>query len=158
MNHWLPTAWHSAAGYIGLMLVVTLLLRCGALLFNVLQARLFSRSGQGHRVSYPPAPDRTPQAHFTVRVREPGEWHGDYPSGDRPRYARPVVGETLSRFLVAVLTLVGTSAILLWMHWQLALLILLFNPLVIYATVQLGKRVKHLKNLKMTARRALPRP
>ncbi|HCL16922.1 MAG TPA: ABC transporter ATP-binding protein, partial [Pseudomonas sp.] len=28
-----------------------------------------------------------------------------------------------------------------------ALLILLFNPLVIYATVQLGKRVKHLKKL-----------
>jgi len=27
------------------------------------------------------------------------------------------------------------------MHWQLALLILLFNPLVIYATVLLGKRV-----------------
>lgn len=58
-----------------------------------------------------------------------------------------LVGETLSRFLVAMLTLVGTSAILVWMHWQLALLILLFNPLVIYATVQLGKRVKHLKKL-----------
>ncbi len=57
------------------------------------------------------------------------------------------VGETLSRFLIAMLTLVGTSAILLWMHWQLALLILLFNPLVIFATVQLGKRVKHLKKL-----------
>src|SRR5690606_10194985 len=57
------------------------------------------------------------------------------------------VGETLSRFLVALLTLAGTSAILLWMHWQLALLILLFNPLVIYATVQLGKRVKQLKKL-----------
>jgi ATP-binding cassette subfamily C protein len=55
------------------------------------------------------------------------------------------VGETLSRFLVAMLTLAGTSAILIWMHWQLAMLILLFNPLVIYATVQLGKRVKHLK-------------
>ncbi|MBE1023786.1 ABC transporter ATP-binding protein, partial [Escherichia coli] len=34
-----------------------------------------------------------------------------------------------------------------WMHWQLALLILLFNPLVIWSTVQLGKRVKHLKKL-----------
>ena len=35
MNHWLPAAWQSAPGYIGLMLFVTLLLRCGALLFNV---------------------------------------------------------------------------------------------------------------------------
>ncbi|MGV8547049.1 ABC transporter transmembrane domain-containing protein, partial [Pseudomonas aeruginosa] len=41
----------------------------------------------------------------------------------------------------------GTAAILVWMHWQLALLILLFNPLVIWSTVQLGKRVKHLKKL-----------
>ena len=57
------------------------------------------------------------------------------------------VGETLSRFLVAMLTLTGTAAILIWMHWKLALLILLFNPLVIYFTVQLGKRVKHLKKL-----------
>jgi ATP-binding cassette subfamily C protein len=57
------------------------------------------------------------------------------------------VGETLSKFLVAMLTLTGTAAILVWMHWQLALLILLFNPLVIYATVKLGKRVKHLKKL-----------
>lgn len=57
------------------------------------------------------------------------------------------IGETLSRFLVAMLSLVGTAGILMWMHWKLALLILLFNPLVIYATVQLGKRVKHLKKL-----------
>ncbi|MGC1330054.1 ABC transporter ATP-binding protein, partial [Pseudomonas sp.] len=45
------------------------------------------------------------------------------------------------------LTLVGTATILMWMNWKLALLILLFNPLVIFATVQLGKRVKHLKKL-----------
>ena len=43
MNQALPTEWQRAAGYIGLMLLVTLALRCGALLFNVLQARLFAR-------------------------------------------------------------------------------------------------------------------
>ena len=41
MNHWLPAAWQGAAGYIGLMLAITLMLRCGALLFNVLQASLY---------------------------------------------------------------------------------------------------------------------
>jgi ATP-binding cassette subfamily C protein len=46
-----------------------------------------------------------------------------------------------------MLTLAGTAGILFWMHWKLALLIMLFNPLVIYATVKLGKRVKHLKKL-----------
>ena len=147
MNHWLPTAWQSAAGYIGLMLAITLLLRCGALLFNVLQARLFLRLAKDivfrirlrlierlKRISlaeYESLGSGTVTTHLVT----------DLDTLDK------FVGETLSRFLVAMLTLVGTSAILLWMHWQLALLILLFNPLVIYATVQLGKRVKHLKKL-----------
>src|SRR5690606_16223331 len=43
MDNFLPVAWQSAAGYIGLMLALTLALRCFALLFNVLQARLFAR-------------------------------------------------------------------------------------------------------------------
>ena len=43
MNLALPEAWQKAAGYIGLMLVVTLALRCAALLFNVVQARLCLR-------------------------------------------------------------------------------------------------------------------
>ncbi|HAB91480.1 MAG TPA: ABC transporter ATP-binding protein, partial [Pseudomonas sp.] len=57
------------------------------------------------------------------------------------------IGETLSRFLVSMLTLLGTASVLLWMHWQLALLILLLNPIVVYFTIKLGKRVKHLKKL-----------
>src|SRR5471032_2739982 len=38
MNHALPDAWQKAAGYIGLMLLVTFTLRCAALLFNVVQS------------------------------------------------------------------------------------------------------------------------
>lgn len=147
MNHALPTGWQSAAGYIGLMLLVTLVLRCGALLFNVLQARLFARLAKDivyrvrirlierlKRISlseYESLGSGTVAAHLVT----------DLDTLDK------FVGETLSRFLVAHLTLVGTASILVWMHWKLALLILLFNPLVIYATVQLGKRVKHLKKL-----------
>ena len=147
MDNFLPAAWQSAAGYIGLMLVLTLALRCFALLFNVLQARLFARLSKDviyrlrvrlierlKRISlgeYENLGGGTVSAHLVT----------DLDTLDN------FLGETLSRFLVAVLTLAGTSAILLWMHWQLALLILLFNPLVIYATVQLGKRVKHLKKL-----------
>ena len=55
------------------------------------------------------------------------------------------LGAGLSKFIVAVLTVTGIAAVLLWMHWQLALFILLMNPLVIYFTVLLGKRVKTLK-------------
>ncbi len=38
------------------------------------------------------------------------------------------LGTTLSKFVVAVLTVIGISGVLLWMHWQLALFIILMNP------------------------------
>ncbi|ROM78221.1 ABC transporter ATP-binding protein [Pseudomonas brassicacearum] len=147
MNQALPTEWQRAVGYIGLMLLVTLALRCGALLFNVLQARLFTRL----------AKDIVYRIRIRLIERLKRISLGEYESLGSGTVAAHLVtdldtldkfiGETLSRFLVAMLTLVGTAGILVWMHWELALLILLFNPLVIYATVQLGKRVKHLKKL-----------
>jgi ATP-binding cassette subfamily C protein len=58
------------------------------------------------------------------------------------------IGASVSKFLVAVLSIIGTAAVLLLMHWQLALFILLLNPAVIYFTMVLGKRVKDLKSVK----------
>ncbi|MDX1300623.1 MAG: ABC transporter transmembrane domain-containing protein, partial [Pseudomonas sp.] len=141
MNNFLPTEWETAAGYIGLMLVLTLFLRAGALVFNVLQARLFARLSK----------DIVYRIRLRLIERLKRISLGEYESLGGGTVTTHLVtdldtldkfvGETLSRFLVAMLTLAGTSAILIWMHWQLALLILLFNPLVIYATVLLGKRV-----------------
>ncbi|TWC35013.1 ATP-binding cassette subfamily C protein [Pseudomonas sp. SJZ079] len=147
MDRFLPAGWETAAGYIGLMLLLTLLLRGSALIFNVLQARQFARLSK----------DIVYRIRMRLIERLKRISLGEYESLGGGAVTTHLVtdldtldkfvGETLSRFLVAVLTLAGTSAILLWMHWQLALLILLFNPLVIYASVQLGKRVKHLKKL-----------
>jgi len=147
MNNLLPDNLHKPVGYIGLMLVATLCLRLGALVFNVVQARLFARQ----------AKDIVYRIRIRLIERLKRISLGEYESlGSGTVTAHLVtdldtldkfVGETLSKFLVAMLTLTGTAAILVWMHWQLALLILLFNPLVIYATVKLGKRVKHLKKL-----------
>jgi len=55
------------------------------------------------------------------------------------------LGSATSKFLVAVLSILGTAAVLLWMHWQLALFILFLNPLVIYVTTIFGRKVKELK-------------
>lgn len=55
------------------------------------------------------------------------------------------LGATLSKFIVAVLTVIGVAVVLLLMHWQLALFILLMNPVVIYFTMIMGKKVKRLK-------------
>ncbi|TBV00059.1 ABC transporter ATP-binding protein [Stutzerimonas kirkiae] len=145
MDRLLPPAWENAVGYVGLMLGLTLLLRSAFLGFSVLQAWLFARLSKD--VIY----------RIRLRLLERLKWIalGEYESLGGGTVATHLVtdletldkfiGETLSRLLVGVLTILGTAAILLWMHWQLALLILLFNPLVVYATVQLGKRVKHLK-------------
>ncbi len=145
MDHLLPDSLQQSAGYIGLMLLLTFGLRIGALVFNVIQARLFARLSK--------------DIVYRVRVRLIERLKrislGEYESLGGGTVTTHLVtdldtldkfiGDTLSRFLVAMLTLTGTASILMWMHWKLALLILLFNPLVIYATVQMGKRVKHLK-------------
>lgn len=52
------------------------------------------------------------------------------------------LGETIAKVLVAVLSVIGVAVVLLWMHWQLALIILLLNPFVIGLTMVLGKKVK----------------
>ncbi len=55
------------------------------------------------------------------------------------------IAETVSKFIVGVLLLVGIISVLMWLHWKLALLILLLNPLVIIASIRMGKKVKDLK-------------
>ncbi|MBS5848109.1 MAG: ABC transporter ATP-binding protein [Pseudomonas putida] len=147
MNHLLPSNWQVAAGYIGLMLALTLCLRLAALAFNVIQAKLFA--GLAKDIAYR-LRIRLIERLKRISLKE----YESLGSGTVTTHLvtdldtlDKFVGETLSRFLVAMLTLTGTAAILIWMHWQLALLILMFNPLVIYFTVQLGKRVKHLKKL-----------
>lgn len=112
MNQFLPASLHKPVGYIGLMLVTTLCLRLGALLFNVIQARLFA--GLAKDIVY------------RIRIRLIERLKrislGEYESlGSGTVTAHLVtdldtvdkfVGETLSKFLVAMLTLTGTAAIL----------------------------------------------
>lgn len=141
----LPQTWAVPIGFIGSLLLLTLVLRIGSLVFNVLQGRLFTHLAKG--VVY--------QLRLLLLGRLERVAMAEYESLGSGSVAAHLItdldtldafiGETLSRFLVALLTLLGTACILLWMHWQLALLILLLNPLVVLATVKLGKQVKHLK-------------
>jgi len=55
------------------------------------------------------------------------------------------LGVSVSRFLVSVLTLIGIGAVLLWIHWQLALFILFFNPFVVLLTTKIARRIAKLK-------------
>lgn len=55
------------------------------------------------------------------------------------------IGPALSRLVINVLTLTGVLAILLCIHWQLALVLLLLNPAMIILARMLGKQVGALK-------------
>src|SRR5690554_3957299 len=130
MNYMLPSIWQQAVGYIGFMLVLTFVLRMGSLLFNVGQSKMFTHLSK----------DVVYQIRERLLARLQRISLSEYESLGSGTVATHMVtdletldkfiGETLSRFLVSLLTLIGTAGVLLWMNWQLALLILLLNPLV----------------------------
>lgn len=145
INELFPADWHGPVLYIMGLLVLTLFLRGMALLLNVIQTREFTRTAKDityrirrgllqrlQRISmaeYETMGSGTVASHFITDMETIDQF----------------IGSTVSRLLVAVLTIIGTAIVLLWMHWQVAVFILFLNPLVIYFTTILGKRVKQLK-------------
>ena len=146
-----PVTWHGPILYIGAVLVVTLVLRLSAMLAGVWQSRQFTliakdvtyrlRSQMLMRLSrialseYETLGSGTVTSHFVTDLNAVDDF----------------IGATVAKFVVAAFMLVGMTAVLLWMHWQLALFILLLNPLVIYFTMLLGKKVKDLKRFENSA-------
>jgi len=144
-NALFPASWHGPALYILFILALTLLLRLLNLVFGVWQSREFTRISKDvvfrirrdlltrlERISmaeYETLGSGTVASHLVT----------DLDAIDH------FVSITTSKLLVAVLSIVGTAVVLLWMDWQLGLVILLLNPLVIYVTTVFGRRVKQLK-------------
>jgi len=146
-----PVSWQGPVLYILAVLLVTVLLRLAALGLGVWQNRQFTliakdvtyrmRSEMLERLQrismkeYETLGSGTVASHFVTDLNAIDEF----------------IGSSVSKTLIALLSLVGVSAILLWMHWQLALFILFMNPVVIYFTVVFGKRVKELKRRENSA-------
>ncbi|WP_427977318.1 ABC transporter ATP-binding protein [Agarivorans sp.] len=145
MQSLLPQQWHTASAYIICILLLVISLRLMSLVISVLQARQFTFIGK--------------QISFLIRERlvnhlpkvELREYETQGSGGISARCVTDVetldkfISESLSKFLVAVLTIIGTAAILLWIDWQLGLIILLLNPAVIYFSRSFGRHVKDLK-------------
>ncbi|ATG73970.1 ABC transporter ATP-binding protein [Zobellella denitrificans] len=141
----LPAAWQTGVGYILAILAVTLLLRALALVFNIIQGRQFARVAK----------------HLTFQIRRrlarqlmktPLRSFEAIGAGSvSSHYVTDVetldkfLGDTLSRLLISLLSVVGTAVVLLLINWQLGLFILLLNPVVVYFSSRLGAKVKHLK-------------
>ena len=55
------------------------------------------------------------------------------------------IGVSISKFAVSLFSLIGIASILLYINWQLGIIILIINPIVLLLTVFLGRRVRKLK-------------
>lgn len=145
MQRLFPDAWHGPVLYISAILVLTLFLRLLTLVFNVWQTREFTLISKD--VIYRMRRDlllrlqRFSMAEYELLGSSTVASHlvTDLDAIDN------FVSQTTSKFIVAVLSVLGTAGVLLWMHWQLALFIIFLNPLVIYVTTRFGHRVKQLK-------------
>jgi ATP-binding cassette subfamily C protein len=148
---WFPDSWHGPVLFVLVGLALTLMLRLFSILMNVIQTRTFSllskevvyriRERMLNRLArialseYETLGSGRVTSHFVTDLNAIDTF----------------LGASISGFLVAVLSLVGVAAVLLWMHWQMALFILLLNPVVILFSTRLGKRVKALKKRENSA-------
>jgi ATP-binding cassette subfamily C protein len=145
INQTLPEFWHQPARYLIVVLMLTVTLRLLSLVFNVWQTWQFTIIAKEitYRIrdSLLKRLQRISMAEYETLGSGSVSSHlvTDLNTIDN------FVGTSVSRLLVAVLSIIGTAVILLIMNWKLALFILLLNPIVIYATVIIGKKVKVLK-------------
>lgn len=150
-----PDVWMSAIAVVVVVAFVTIMLRLGSLLVGVATTRLFVSLSKSVTLT---VRERLLDklGRISMQVYEtlgPGQVTArlltDVETVDK------FLGETVAKVLVAILSVIGVAAVLLWMHWQLALIILLLNPFVIGVTMMLGKKVKAWKQRENGAFEAL---
>lgn len=145
MNRIFPESWQGPVLYILAILALTLALRLAAVALGVWQMRQFTTVSK----------DVIYRIRRDLLLRLQRVSMAEYETLGSGKVASHLVtdldavdqflGSATSKFLVAILSILGTAVVLLWMHWQLALFILFLNPLVIYVTTLLGRKVKELK-------------
>ena len=145
MNTVLPSSLQTPSGYIFLTLGLVVLMRTISQALNILQSRQFTlvsksityqmrskmldKLGRISMKQYETRGSGGVNAHLVTDVETIDKF----------------IGATLSKFLIGLLTVIGTAGVLLWLEWRLGLFILLVNPIVIYFSRKLGNKVKHLK-------------
>ena len=145
MNQVLPGPWQTATGYIFFTLFLVVLMRTIGQLLNILQNRQFTlvsktityqmrckmidKLGRISIKQYETRGSGGINAHLITDIETIDQF----------------IGTTLSKFLIGLLTVTATAAVLLWLDWRLGLFILLVNPVVLYFSRKLGSNVKSLK-------------
>ncbi|WP_127470344.1 ABC transporter ATP-binding protein [Thiomicrorhabdus aquaedulcis] len=145
LNTLVTPEWHGAIYYIVAITLITIVLRLFGLVFGVWQMQQFTVISK----------EVTFQIRRDLLARVQGVAMAQYETMGSGSVSATMVndvntidnflGTTVGKLIIAVFSLVGMTAILLWLHWQLALFIVLMNPIVIYFTMRMGRKVKTLK-------------
>jgi ATP-binding cassette subfamily C protein len=131
--------------YIIIVLFTTLILRLLFFMLNVMQSRLFTLISK-HLV-------------FGIRKRilehlkrvSVAEYEALGGGGVSAKLVTDIdtvdafVGVSIGRFFVSLLMLIGIATVLMYINWQLALIMLVVNPSVVALTVWLGRKIRKLK-------------
>ena len=135
----------SATGYLVFFLFLTLAMRGAGVLLNVAQVRTFL--GVSKTISL----GLRERALGHLRRVSLAEYETIAPGAVAAKLVTDIdtvdsfIGTTVSKFVISILTLLFTAVVLLLIHWQLALFILLTNPIVVFFTARLARNVGKLK-------------
>ncbi|MCG8459786.1 MAG: ABC transporter ATP-binding protein/permease, partial [Holophagales bacterium] len=146
-----PESWHGPMLYVGAVLAATLLLRFVGLGLGVWQTRLFTEISKDVTLRIRSALLRRLRRVSMSELETLGSGrvtsHLVVDLGTVETY----VGSTASRAVMSVFTVLIVGLILLWLHWQLALFILIFNPIILLFSSIFGALVKDLKKRESSA-------
>ncbi|CAE6900120.1 ATPase and permease components [Vibrio sp. B1FLJ16] len=145
MNAVLPETWQTPIGYIFFTLFLVVLMRAVSQALNIVQSRQFTlvsktitfdmrsrmidKLGRISIRQYETKGSGGINAHLITDIETIDQF----------------IGSTLAKFVISLLTVIGTAIVLLWLDWRLGLFILLVNPIVLYFSRKLGSKVKNLK-------------
>ncbi len=132
-------------GYVLFVLALIIFLRVSSVLLSIMQSRIFTIISKN----------------ITYKMRESLLKHLKYVSLKEYETMRVgavtsklvtdvetidgFVSSTISKFIIASFVLLFSAAVLLWIHWQLALFILITNPIVVFFTAKLARNIGKLK-------------
>jgi ATP-binding cassette subfamily C protein len=132
-------------GYVLFVLALIIFLRVASVLLGIMQSRIFTIISKN----------------ITYKMRESLLRHLQYVSLKEYETMRVgavtsklvtdvetidgFVSSTISKFIIASFVLLFSAVVLLWIHWQLALFILITNPIVVFFTAKLARNIGKLK-------------
>lgn len=131
--------------YVLLMLLLVIVLRAFFFLFNFFQTKLFTIVSKN--ISFKIRKDLL--RHLSKVAINELEYFGSGKSASLMvvdiETIENFLGIFVGRLIISVLTMIGVAIVLFMIYWQLALFILILNPVVVVFTTKIAKKVSILK-------------